>query len=83
MDYSPPGTSVHGIFQGRILEWVATPSSRGSSQSKDQTDISYITYIAGGFFTSELLEKPISMYNSIDQVFEVLKVLFLLWVLEA
>ena len=32
MDYSPPGSSVHGILQARILEWVATPSSRGSSQ---------------------------------------------------
>ena len=33
MDYSPPGSSVHGILQARILEWVAMPSSRGSSQS--------------------------------------------------
>ena len=32
MDYSPPGSSVHGIFQARILEWVAISSSRGSSQ---------------------------------------------------
>ena len=32
MDCSPPGSSVHGIFQARILEWVAMPSSRGSSQ---------------------------------------------------
>ena len=31
MDYSPPGSSVHGILQARILEWVATPFSRGSS----------------------------------------------------
>ena len=31
MDYSPPGSSVHGILQARILEWVAMPSSRGSS----------------------------------------------------
>ena len=31
MDYSPPGFSVHGILQARILEWVAMPSSRGSS----------------------------------------------------
>ena len=33
MDYSPPGSSVHGISQARILEWVATSSSRGSSRS--------------------------------------------------
>ena len=32
MDYSPPGPSVHGILQARILEWVAMPSSRGSPQ---------------------------------------------------
>ena len=35
VDRSPPGSSVHGILQARILEWVATPSSRGSSQSRD------------------------------------------------
>ena len=35
MDYSPPGTSVHGISQARILEWVAIPFSRESSQPRD------------------------------------------------
>ena len=35
MDYSLPGSSVHGIFQARILEWVAVPSSKGSSQPRD------------------------------------------------
>ena len=34
-DYSPPGSSVHGILQARILEWVAFPFSRGSSQHRD------------------------------------------------
>ena len=48
MDYSPPGSSVHGILQATILEWVAMPSSRGSSQPRDQTQISWI---AGKFFT--------------------------------
>ena len=42
MDCSPPSSSVHGILQARILEWVAMPCSRGSSQPKDQTHISYI-----------------------------------------
>ena len=37
MDCSLPGSSVHGIFQARILEWVAVPSSRGSSQPRDRT----------------------------------------------
>ena len=36
MDGSPPGSSVHGILQARILEWVAIPFSRGSSQPRDQ-----------------------------------------------
>ena len=37
MDCSPPGFSVHGILQARILEWIAMPSSRGSSGPRDQT----------------------------------------------
>ena len=37
MDCSPPGSSVHGTFQGRILEWVAISSSRVSSQTRDQS----------------------------------------------
>ena len=41
--------TVHGIFQTRILEWVAVPFSRGSSPPKDQTQVSHV---AGGFFTS-------------------------------
>ena len=44
MDYT-----VHGILQARILEWVAFPFSRGSSQPRDQTLVSHIT---GGFFTN-------------------------------
>ena len=39
---SPPGSSIHGILQARILEWVAMPSSRGSSRPRDRTHISYI-----------------------------------------
>ena len=41
VDHSPPGSSVHGIFQAGILEWVAIPSSRGSSRPRDRTHISY------------------------------------------
>ena len=47
-DCSPPGSSVHGILQPRILEWVAISSSRGSSWPRDQTQVSCI---AGRFFT--------------------------------
>ena len=42
VDYSPPGSSVHGISQTRILEWVAISFSRGSSQPRDQTHVSWI-----------------------------------------
>ena len=45
MDCSPPGSSVCGIFQARILEWVAVPSFRGSSLSRDQTRNSCISCI--------------------------------------
>ena len=45
MDYSPPGSSVPGILQTRILEWVAMPSSWGSLQPKDQICISYVSRI--------------------------------------
>ena len=58
MDCSPPGSSVHGILQARILEQVASSFSRASFQSRDQTCISCIPYIAGRFFTAEPLEKP-------------------------
>ena len=55
MDYScPPVSSVHGIFQARILEWVAILFSRGSSWPRDWTHISCVSGIAGGFFTTEL-----------------------------
>ena len=43
MDCSPPGSSVHGILQASILEWVAMPSSRGSSRPRDQTQVSYVS----------------------------------------
>ena len=46
MDYSPPGFSVHGILQTRILEWVAMPSSRGSFGPRDQTRLSYVSGIS-------------------------------------
>ena len=40
MGRSPPGSSIHGILQARILDWVAMPSSRGSSRPRDGTHIS-------------------------------------------
>ena len=52
---SPPRSSVHQITQTRILEWVATSSSKGSSWPRDQT---HVSCLAGRFFTTKLLEKP-------------------------
>jgi len=49
VDCSPPGSSVHGILQARILEWVAISFSRGFSRPRDQTRVSCI---AGRFFTN-------------------------------
>ena len=51
MDCSPPGSSVHGILQARILEWVAMPLSRGSSRPRDRTPVAY-----GSCFGSQVLE---------------------------
>ena len=45
MDCSPPGSSVHGVFQVRILEWVVIPFSRGSSRPRDQAHVSFVSCI--------------------------------------
>ena len=45
MDYSPQGSSVHGVLQARILEWVTIAFPRGSSQPRDQTQVSCISCI--------------------------------------
>ena len=50
VDCSPPGSSVHGILQARILEWVAMPFSMRSSQSRNRTRVSWISCIADRFF---------------------------------
>ena len=50
MDCSPPGSSVHGISQARILEWVSISYSRESSQPRNQTHDSVSPALAGGFF---------------------------------
>ena len=51
MDCSPPGSSVYGIFQAKVVEWVSMPSSRGSFWPRDWTRISCASRVAGGFFT--------------------------------
>ena len=55
-DCSPPGSSVHGILQARILEWSAMPSSRGSSWPRDRTCVSYDSWIRRRvFFTTSTI----------------------------
>ena len=69
MDCSPPGSSVHGILQARILEWVAISSSREPAHPRDlgcpvsPTSLA----LAGGLFTTEPPGKPvfISRYSDI------------------
>ena len=66
MDYSPPGSSIHGDSPSKKTEWVAMPSSRGSSQPRNGIQVSYI---AGRRFTREattwevLKDLNISLYR--------------------
>ena len=55
MDCSPPGSSIHGILQAWIQEWVAISLSRGSSQPRNQ---SWVSCFAGGCLLPELLGRP-------------------------
>ena len=64
MDCSPPGSSVHGSLQARILEWVAIPFSRESSWPRDQTRVSCIT---GRIFTTEQPGKPIQFGGNYEK----------------
>ena len=68
-DCSPPGSSVHGIFQARILEWVAISFSRISSQARDGT---WVSCLAGRFFTTEPPGKPCGMKVKVTQSFPTL-----------
>ena len=58
LDCSPLGSSVHGIFHARILEWVAIIILQGSSWPRDWTWVFCVSCIAGGFFTAEPFGKP-------------------------
>ena len=66
MDCSLPGSSVHEILQTRTLDWVAMPSSRGSSPPRDQIDVSYVSLaLAGRFFiTSTTWEAHIDFVST-------------------
>ena len=63
MDCSPTGSSDHGIFQTRILQWVAISFSRGYSQPKDWT---WVSFTAGRFFIVwATREAPMSTYQKV------------------
>ena len=74
MDCSPPGSSVHGILQTRIVEWLVMPSARGSSQPRDQP---LVSCTAGGFFIYwATWEAPLSTRhpgNSLNNEFKCLR----------
>ena len=73
MDCSPPGSTVHGIFQIRIMEWVAISSSRASSWTRDSTHISYVScigrWILYHWATWEAPFSHISYYRILSRVF--------------
>ena len=65
------GHTIHGILQARILEWLAFPFSRGSSQPRDWTKVSHI---AGGFFTSWAMREALTLVR-----YAILSNLYLQW----
>ena len=65
MDRSPPSSPVHGALQARMLEWVTMPSSRGSSQIRDKTRVSYVSCIGRWVLTTHTTwEAPLSILFS-------------------
>ena len=77
MDYSQPGSSVHGILQARILECVAIPFSRGSSWLRDWTQVSCIV---GRFFTnSATREAQVLEENQVSPVVKISPSNFIVW----
>ena len=77
VDHSPPGFSVLGIFPPRILEWVAMPSSRGSSQPRDRNCLSCISSIAGTLYMLRHWGSPgilVVLFNFLAE-----EMIFLFW----
>ena len=67
-DCSPPGSSVHGILQARILEWVAIPASRESYRSRDKTLLSYVSCTGRRvFYHSRHLKRPMGKSTSLTE----------------
>ena len=72
MDCSPSGSSVHRILQERILEWVAIPFSRGSSQPRDRT---WFSCIIGRFFT-------VWVTREIDKLYQIVSETCFIWIVK-
>ena len=71
MDCSPPGSSVHGVLQARILEWVATLFFGGSSQTKDEPASVLSCALAGEFFTTNATwEAPHPRTNQHQKIYK-------------
>ena len=68
MDCSPPGSSVHGISQAGILEWVAISFSRGSSQLRDRTHVSCISCTGRQILSAEPPARVINCISALSQV---------------
>ena len=68
---SPPGSSIHGILQARLLEWIAMLSSRGSSQPRDPTSVSSVSWKVGSLPLEPSEKPPLQRYLSSDEVIEV------------
>ena len=87
MDCSTPGSSVHGISQAKILEWVTISVSRGSSQPRDQICLSYSGRLFFFFFFFLTTEPPgsLKMYHiflSIHQLMMGIWIISTFWLLE-
>ena len=61
-DCSPPGSSVYGIIQARILQWVAMPSSRGFSKPRNQTSISQVSCIGRQVLWHQRHQRSLHIY---------------------
>ena len=61
MNCSLPGSSVLGILQQRILQWIAIPFSRGSSRLRDSTSVTWVSCIAGRFFTTRASKEALKL----------------------
>ena len=67
---SPPGFSVHGIFQARKTGMGCISFTKGSSQPRNQTHVSCVSCIAGGFFTAEPSGKLVLSLNMCSQLWK-------------